>query len=104
LKPRFILAGGEANIATQQARFFPQIQQLGIGKTISDIQKNQAEAGKANAEAGAVPSTQALNEARTLNERFKEDQEAALLLTCRLGRPLTRGRWSRSALKKWLMP
>jgi hypothetical protein len=69
----------EANIASQQARFFPQIQQLGIQKTISDITKNQAEAGKAGAEAAAMPTKEALERAQTEAAFYKDDPNLGLI-------------------------
>jgi hypothetical protein len=76
----------ETQIAQGQAKFFPQMQQLGIAKNIADIDKSQAEAGKfgaeagkATAETGAIPARQALEAAQTEAANFKEDPNLGLI-------------------------
>jgi hypothetical protein len=80
----------------QQVQFYPQTAVLGIGKTISDIQKNQAEAGKATAEGGkataetgAIPAKQALEQAQALAARYKEDPGSGSLIDLQTGQPVT---------------
>lgn len=83
------VAQGQAQtqIAQQQARYFPQIQQLGISKTISDINKSNAEAGKAGAEAAAVPTKQALENAQMQAAFYKDDPNLGLI-DLRTGQPV----------------
>jgi hypothetical protein len=76
----------ETQLAQSQAKFAPQIAALGAGKTISEIQKNQAdtgkasaEAGKASAEAGAVPFKTALDQAQTEAANYKDDPNLGLI-------------------------
>jgi len=68
------VAQGQAQtqIAQQQSKFFPQIQQLSIQKTQSEIGKNQAEGAKAGAEASGQDYLNALHEAQTSAARYKE--------------------------------
>ena len=88
----------------QQVQFYPQTAALGIGKTISDIQKNTAEAGKATAEggkataeAGAIPTKTALEQAQALAARYKEDPGSGSLIDLQTGQPINATRF-RSAV------
>lgn len=80
----------ETQIAQSQAKLYPQIAALGAGKTLSEIQKNNAEAGKAGAEAGAIPTKTALEQAQTEAAYYKDDPNLGLI-DLRTGNPVTGG-------------
>jgi hypothetical protein len=69
----------EANIAQEQARFYPQIAGLGAQKTFAETQKNLAEGQKATAEAGAIPTKQTLEQAQTEAAFYKDDPNLGLI-------------------------
>ncbi len=71
----------------QQVSSFPQIQALNFGKTLSDIQKNLADAGKANADAATAPMKAALDAAQSLAARYKEDPGSGQLIDLQTGQP-----------------
>src|SRR5579864_8484686 len=80
----------QTQIAQSQAKLYPQIAALGAGKTLSEIQKNNAEAGKAGAEAGAIPTKTALEQAQTEAAYYKDDPNLGLI-DLRTGNPVTGG-------------
>jgi hypothetical protein len=80
----------QGQIGLQQARanlaLFPYLQRLGMMKTQADIQNLQASAGKAGAEAqkataeaGAIPTKTALEQAQAEAANFKEDPNLGLI-------------------------
>src|SRR6267154_3432448 len=66
-------------VLRNQVNYAPQIQALGIGKTFSEILKNQSEAGKATAEAGAIPTKTMLEQAQTEASFYKDDPNLGLI-------------------------
>jgi hypothetical protein len=70
-----------------QVTYAPQKFALDFGKTMSDIQKNLAEAGKASAEAGGVQYKNILDQAQALAARYKEDPGSGQLIDLQSGKP-----------------
>jgi hypothetical protein len=79
--------GLENQILGAQAQFAPQMQILNFSKVMADIEKNLADAGKATAEAGAVPIKSALENAQALAARYKEDPGSGQLIDLQNGTP-----------------
>lgn len=74
-----------------QARLYPQIAMLGAQKTGSEIQRNIAEGQKASAEAGAIPTKQALEQAQALAAQWKEEPATGLLRNLSTGETMNPG-------------
>jgi len=79
--------GLENQILGAQAQYAPQMQALNFGKTLAEIQKNLADAGKMTAEAGAIPTKTALESAQALAARYKEDPGSGQLIDLQSGQP-----------------
>jgi len=80
--------GSLENQALQnQVTYAPQKYALDFGKTMSDIQKNLAGAGKASAEAGGVQYKNILDQAQALAARYKEDPGSGQLIDLQSGKP-----------------
>jgi hypothetical protein len=79
--------GLENQILGAQAQYAPQIQALNFGKTMADIQKTLADAGKAGAETAAIPVKTALEKAQALAARYKEDPGSGQLIDLQSGQP-----------------
>lgn len=72
-----------------QAQLYPQLAMIGAQKNWSEIQKNLAEGQKATAEAGAIPTKQALEQAQTLAAQWKEEPATGLLRNLSTGETLS---------------
>jgi hypothetical protein len=79
--------GLENQILGAQAQYAPQIQALNFSKTMADIEKTLADAGKAGAETQAIPVKAALEKAQALAARYKEDPGSGQLVDLQTGQP-----------------
>jgi hypothetical protein len=82
--------GLENQMLANQVQYAPLLQRLGIMGKSADIAKTQAEAGKANAEAGAIPTKTALEQAQTQAAFYKDDPNLGLI-DLRTKQPVTTG-------------
>ena len=71
--------GLENQMLQNQVTYAPLLQRLNILKTSADIGKTQADTGLASAQAGAIPTKQALEQAQAEAANYKDDPNLGLI-------------------------